>query len=244
MTATPPTSSGDNPPTGTGPDFEAASYGQYSAASGPSASAPLGPPDPTTYGQPAPGYGPAQPTPTSYGTPAQGPYAGNPGYADQYSNQGQPNPYPGTQGYADPYGGNQGYPDPNAAQYPATQDYANPDYAQSQGYAQPGPTGQGYPQLSPYPAYSMAMGAPLPTGMAVAAMVCGICGVVLSLCGGWTIALSIVGIVLGAFGVQKANRGQAGGRSMAITGIVTGAVGAAISGVVILIFIFAALATG
>jgi Domain of unknown function (DUF4190) len=257
MTATPPPSYGDNAPTGPGPDFDAASYGRYSASSGASASVPAATPDPTVYGQPAPAFGTPQPTPTSFGAPAQGPFSATPAYVDPYANQvspnpypatqGSPNPYPASQGYAEPYGGNQGYSDPNAAgPYAATQGYGTPGYPPNQAYAQPPQNGQVYPQLAPYPTYAMApmmMGAPLPTGMGVAAMVCGICGLVLSLCGGWTIALSIVGIVLGAIGVQKANRRQAGGRSMAITGIVTGSIGVAISGVVIMFFIIAAIAS-
>lgn len=228
MTATPP-SSADNPPTGPGPSFGPAPYGQYSASSGPSASVPLGPSDAAPYGQPGPGYSASQPSPMSYGMPAQGPYVAS--YADQYPSNPQP--------YAP-----QGYTDPNAAQYTAPQDYANLGYAQSQGYAQAPQSGQGYPQQGAYSAYPMApmtMGTPLPTGLAVAAMVCGIVGVILSLCGAWTIALPIVGIVLGAIGLQKVKRGLAGGRGMAIAGIVTGAVGVAIAGFVTLAYIVAAL---
>lgn len=253
MSATPPPSSGDTPLSGPGPDVEPTSYPPYSASSGPSVSVPLGPGDPTVPGQPGDG---TQPSPAGLGTPAPVPYLG---YVDQYVASGIADPYPGTQSYVDPwldqranpyppqayadlYGGSQGYPDPNAAPYPTTKGYADP-YAPGPGYA---PAGLGYPPQWGYPAYGMtpmAPVAPLPTGMAVAAMVCGICGIVLSLCGGYTIALPIVGIVLGAITVQKANRGQAGGRNMAIAGIITGSIGVAATALVILLFIIAALAS-
>ena len=261
MSAAPPPSFGENQPAGPGPDFTTAPYGQNSASSGPSASVPGSVPqgygDPATNGQPTPAYSLTQPDPASYGTPAQGPFVGNPAQVDPYAaNQPQPEPYPlqypPTQGYLDPtahrYAPGQGYVPPNAAPYAPAQGY-EPPFTPNQGYAPPyapnqryGDPMQGYQQPGAYPAYGLApMGitAPLPQGMAVGAMVCGITGVVLSLCGGWSIPLSIVGIVLGAIGVQKAGRGTAGGRGMAITGIITGAVGLAVSMIVILIWALA-----
>ena len=244
MTAAPPPSRGDNEPPGPGPAFEPPP-GRYGVSSGPSANAPAGPPDAAPYGQRAPGYGTPQPSPASYGTPAQGPYAGNQGDTDPYAPQSQAGPSAEPPGYGGQYAGNQGYPDPSRPPYAPTQGYTDPAYAPAQRYVDLAYAGQGYAQPGGYPGYAMApmaMGAPLPTGLAVAAMVCGIVGVVLSLCGGWSIPLSIIGIVLGAIGVQKANRGDAGGRSMAIAGIVTGAVGAAISMSVILIYVIAVIA--
>lgn len=203
--------------------------------------------------QAAPGYGTGQPSAASYGTPAQGPYAGSHAYVDPYAPPGgypDPTQYAPAQTYGDPtqyapaqtYGG--------ATQYAPTQGYPTAAFGEPQGYAPQGyapqaPVGQGYGQPGGYPGYAMApmaMGTPLPTGMAVAAMVCGIVGVVLSLCGWWTIPLSAVGIVLGVLAFKKANRGQAGGRSMALTGIITGSVGAAIAVIVSLIQVLALFA--
>jgi hypothetical protein len=214
--------------------------------------------------------GATQATPTSLGTPAQGPFTAAPAYGDTYPQQVPLNPYPTDQGYAGPttvsqgypdqygagqgypdqygagqgypdqYGGNQGYPQPGMAASYGPQDYGAPGYPPNQTYA------QGYVPQGEYPAYGMApvmMAAPPPTGMAVAAMVCGIVGLVTSLCGGWTIALSIVGIVLGAIGVRKAGRGEAGGRSMAIAGIITGGIGVAIA-VIVMIFYLMVMMTG
>ena len=263
MTTTPPQGTGDTTPTGPGPAFESPSHGQYGAASGsPASAAPS--PDPTAYGQPVAGSSPSQPG-TSYGTPVYEAYTGTQGYSEPYADQAPADPYAGTQGHADPYAGTRGYADPYAgpqgygappaqaqgyaqpyaAPYAPTHGYAEPSYEQTQGYAAPY-AAQGYQQPGAYAGYAMAptgMTAPLPTGMAVAAMVCGIVGVALSLCGGWSIPLSIVGIVLGALGQQKAKRGEAGGRGMALAGVITGSVGLAISVVVILIYILAMLAT-
>ena len=233
MSVTPPPSPGETPPRASGPDVDAV-HGQYG-------SVPSAPPDPAWYGWPGlghdtahegsgrsstpweSGHNPGQTGPASYGTPSWLPYDENQANATPYTTApGYPDPMrnPPPPGYGDPapYAPPPGYGDPG--QYGAWQGYANA------GYSSGG-----------HPGYAMApaMTAPLPTGMAVAAMVCGITGVVLSLCGGWTIALPIVGIVLGSLGVQKANRGEAGGRGMAVTGIITGAVGAAISVGVILV---------
>jgi hypothetical protein len=239
------------PPAATDPT----TYGQQAPA--------YGPPQPTpAYGppQPTPVYGATQATPTSLGTPAQGPFTSAPAYGDTYPQQVPLNPYPTNQvyagpttvgqgypdqygagkGYPDQYGGSQGYPQPGIAASYGPQDYGTPGYPPNQTYA------QGYVPQGEYPAYGMApvmMAAPLPTGMAVAAMVCGIVGLVTSLCGGWTIALSIVGIVLGAIGVRKAGRGEVGGRSMAIAGIITGGIGGAIA-VIVMIFYLMVMMSG
>lgn len=61
----------------------------------------------------------------------------------------------------------------------------------------------------------------LPTGMAVAALVLGILGLLTSafLLGG---LLGLVAVILGVIALSKIKRGEAGGRGMAIGGIITG----------------------
>ncbi len=73
-----------------------------------------------------------------------------------------------------------------------------------------------------YPAGS-APGRSLPQGLAVASLVLGIIGVLTSwiLIGG---LLGLVALILGFVALGKAKRGEAGGRGMAIGGIVTGAI--------------------
>ena len=61
-----------------------------------------------------------------------------------------------------------------------------------------------------------------PTGMSVAALVLGIIGILTAifLLGG---LLGLVAVILGVLALGKIRRGEAGGRGMAIGGIVTGA---------------------
>ena len=77
----------------------------------------------------------------------------------------------------------------------------------------------GYPaQQNPYGAYGYGYPPPPPSGtngMAIAAMVCGLCGF---LC----IIPGVVGIILGFVSLPQIRRTQQGGRGMAITGIVAG----------------------
>ena len=69
--------------------------------------------------------------------------------------------------------------------------------------------------------------AKLPTGLAVAAMVCGIVSIPI-MCipylGILSLPCSITGIVLGCIANGKAKRGEGGGKGMAVTGIVCGSV--------------------
>lgn len=67
--------------------------------------------------------------------------------------------------------------------------------------------------------------APAPTtdGMATAAMVCSIAGLLGALCGFGGIA-GLVGLILGSVSLGRIKRTGARGRGMAITGIVVGAV--------------------
>ncbi|MDQ2839265.1 MAG: DUF4190 domain-containing protein [Actinomycetota bacterium] len=61
--------------------------------------------------------------------------------------------------------------------------------------------------------------------MAVAALVLGILGLVTSITVVGGIIFGLLGIVLGIVASRRARRGEAGGRGMAIAGIVTGALG-------------------
>jgi hypothetical protein len=143
------------------------------------------------------------------------------------------------------YGQSPAYGQPHPTYAPQQpQPYAAPMYAPQQRQAYPMDNQYGYQAPAGYglAPYSL-MQAPLPTGMAVASMVCGIAGLVLGGCG-FLLPVSIVAIVLGALTVQKANRGQAGGKGMAIAGIVTGSIGVAFSALMILMYVVGMLAVG
>jgi len=81
--------------------------------------------------------------------------------------------------------------------------------------------------------------APMRNGLGVAALVCGLAGILLGqvpllfLGSG---ALGVLAIVFGIIGFRRARRGMASNRAMAVTGLVTGVVafGLAIWGVVII----------
>lgn len=71
----------------------------------------------------------------------------------------------------------------------------------------------------------MAETQPKPKGLAVASMVCGICGIVFF----WTIhtaiVLEILAIVFGGVTIAKARKREADGKGMAISGLVCGCTG-------------------
>ena len=77
-------------------------------------------------------------------------------------------------------------------------------------------------------------------GLAIAGMVCGICGLVFCWNPWLALILDILGIVLGSVALVKVKKGEADGKGMAIAGVVTGAVGAVIS--IIIAIVFAAIA--
>jgi hypothetical protein len=67
-----------------------------------------------------------------------------------------------------------------------------------------------------------------PKGFAVTALVLGIIGLVFSLTPigiGVGLICDILGIIFGAVGITKAKRGQAGGKGMAMAGLVCGIIG-------------------
>ncbi|GAB2753490.1 DUF4190 domain-containing protein [Amycolatopsis magusensis] len=96
---------------------------------------------------------------------------------------------------------------------------------QSGGYPPPGygPSGYGGPPQSQ------------DQGMAVGSLVCSIVGIFIC-----PAVLSIVGIVLGHIAVGKADRGEAGGRGMAMAGLIIGYVTIAL----IIVAVIVAIAIG
>ncbi|MFF8593089.1 DUF4190 domain-containing protein [Streptomyces sp. NPDC015220] len=146
-----------------------------------------------------------QPAPEGFGPPPQPPQPPQqpaPGY-------GQPQSAPG---YGYPQQPGSGYQQPGAG-------YQQPDA----GYQQPGyPTAPplGYPQT---PGYGMGMQPS--NGMGTTGLVLGIIGVVCSLTfflWFFGIILGILGIIFGAIGRGKANRGEATNKGAATGGLVCG----------------------
>jgi hypothetical protein len=95
------------------------------------------------------------------------------------------------------------------------------------------PPGAPVPGYGPYPPPGMMPPYYYPgyqvrrtNGMAVASMVCGICGFIYLIPG-------LLGIIFGFVALHQINRDKTEGRGMAIAGIVTGAVWAVLFGVLI-----------
>lgn len=88
------------------------------------------------------------------------------------------------------------------------QPYGGPQYGQPPGYPPPQAYGYGYGYPSPRGGTN---------GLAIAAMICGICGFA-------CIVPGLVGIVLGIVSLPQVKRNEQSGRGMAITGIVMGSV--------------------
>lgn len=70
---------------------------------------------------------------------------------------------------------------------------------------------------------------PLPQGMAVAVMVLGIIGMVSSVLVFISLPCSILGAVFGEIANRRSDAGRAGGKGMAVAGMITGFVGIFIS---------------
>jgi len=81
----------------------------------------------------------------------------------------------------------------------------------------PPPNNQAY-----HPDY--AGNAPLPSGQATASMVLGILGLLII-----PIVLPVIALCLGVSARRKCDRGEAGGRNMAVAGMVLGIVGCSLS---------------
>ena len=114
-----------------------------------------------------------------------------------------------------PFGSYQPSP-PGPPPPPPTSPYAPP----ASSHYPPAP-----PQYIPVVAYAPPAPAPLPTGLATTSMVLGIVGLPFALFCGIGVILSIAAFATGMVAVRQSNAGQAGGKGMAIAGIVTGAIG-------------------
>lgn len=79
-------------------------------------------------------------------------------------------------------------------------------------------------------------GIPPKNGKGIAALVLGILGLILSLCFGPFIILSILAIIFGALGIREANAGLATNRGMSIAGLVMGLVAIVVYLALILVF--------
>ncbi|MDL5204077.1 DUF4190 domain-containing protein [Streptomyces sp. ALI-76-A] len=141
---------------------------------------------------------------------------------------------------ANPGSGGFGPPPPPPSQPPQQPagGYAYPQSAPGYGYPSPGPSYPGqapsypvapavgaYPQTPGYPGYAMA---PQPSnGMGTTGLVLGIIGVVCSVTfflWFFGVILGILGIIFGAIGRGKANRGEATNKGAATAGLVCGIV--------------------
>ncbi|MFD7081500.1 DUF4190 domain-containing protein [Streptomyces sp. NPDC059918] len=121
-------------------------------------------------------------------------------------------------------------PAPGAALPPA---YGYPAQPDPGGYAYPGPPpaqpAYGYPGQQGYPGYPGYPGYGYPAksnGFGITAMVLGIIGVVTCYLG---VLFGVPALVFGILGRKKAQRGEADNGSMALAGIILGAIGIVIS---------------
>ena len=109
---------------------------------------------------------------------------------------------------------------------------ANPAAAQPAAPVQPDPYAQQVPPVQPDP-YAQPYGAPVApygapvvkqsNGMAIAALICGIVGLLSSWCIG--VVPSIRGVVFGILGLKKSTEMGGEGKGMAIAGLVCGGIG-------------------
>ena len=168
------------------------------------------------YARPDPAAAPAPaPTPPVQTPPAQTPPGATPpaepGYgAPTYPGRGYGQPAPGQPGFAQP-----GYGEPAVGQPGYGQPtYGQPTYGQP-GYGQP-PYGQppyGQPGYGPYGYPSTKPGT---NGLAIAALVCAICGL-------FSLGLGcVLGIIFGFIALSQIKRTPQAGRGLAIAGIAVG----------------------
>ncbi|MEU4672193.1 DUF4190 domain-containing protein [Amycolatopsis sp. NPDC023774] len=141
--------------------------------------------------------------PSPYAAPGSQPSAGfaMPGRLE-------PAAYPGVQpagAYAAPAYPGQPYPGPTAS-YPGAPGVSSAPAA--------APYGQPYPQ-QPYGQPYSPYGPQQSNGLAIGALVCSLLGLI-------TCLIAIPGIVMGHIALAKANRGEAGGRGMALSAVVIG----------------------
>lgn len=150
---------------------------------------------------------------------------------------GTPGPPPSAHSPVGPPPTAPGGPHP-AAGYGAQGGYGAGGYGQG-GYAGYGTSYPGYAGYgSSDPAWA---GAPLPQGTAVASMVLGIVGLVLTVtCWGSFLGILVapVALVLGVVARRKADRGEAGGRGYATSGFVMGLVGTVLAALMVAFLIW------
>jgi hypothetical protein len=92
----------------------------------------------------------------------------------------------------------------------------------------PGYTGYGYPPPGPMPPYYYPAYQPRRTnGLAIAALVCGICGFLY-------LIPAILGLIFGIIALRQTKRDGTDGKGMAIAGIVTGSAWLAFALVIII----------
>ncbi|MEV6951494.1 DUF4190 domain-containing protein [Streptomyces sp. NPDC051183] len=158
--------------------------------------------------------------------------AGMPGVQTPAPGSG-PGPAPVTQSMTPPAYGYPAQPDPAAYAYPGP-----PPAPQGYGYqGQPGYAA--YPGQAPYGPYG-----PQPSnGFGTAALVLGIISVVACITSFFAIAIGIAAVVFGALGRGKANRGESTNGGMALAGIILGAVGIVLGGLMLVIAIFGFLSS-
>jgi hypothetical protein len=98
----------------------------------------------------------------------------------------------------------------------------------------PGYPGYGYPPPGPMPPYYYPAYQPSRTnGLAIAALVCGICGFLY-------LIPAILGLIFGIIALRQTKRDGTDGRGMAIAGIVTGSAWLAFALVIIVVISVAA----
>ena len=119
-------------------------------------------------------------------------------------------------------------PPPGYPQQPPTWGAPPPGYGQQQ-------YGQQWGQ-SPYGGVPYGQGTPKRNGLGIAALVLG----VLSILGSFFIAGGLFGvaaIILGALGMQRANRGEADNKGMALAGLITGIIGVIAAALFLVLYI-------
>src|SRR4051794_36650203 len=164
---------------------------------------------PTGRRRPAQGAPPPPPPPPPPGGPppprAPHPPPGAPPPSAPHPPSGAPPPYPGQSG--NPFGNPPGTP------------YSPTPYE----YPQPGPYGYGAPPPPPYNGYPMP---PTGNGKAIAALVFGILSIVLCFLFFFDGVFVILGLIFAFVALSDAKQGRAGGRGLAMAGLVCSLVGA------------------
>ncbi|THV24287.1 DUF4190 domain-containing protein [Glycomyces paridis] len=158
-----------------------------------------------------------------------------------------PNPDPSGQGgfQYDPYGSQPGSQpqQPGYSPQPQQPGYGQPSQPQPYGAApQLPPPAPGYPP--PYGAAPGPYGPQLPKGLSVASMVLGIIAVALFCVPFVNFVCGILAAVMGGVAIKKVNAGQAGGKGMAITGLVLGIIELAWASLWIILYLSGAATIG